>query len=325
MYPVTTVTAPNKRPLINTTATVIGSVVDQVRNDACSFGCNIYVVAQNPTLPVLTAPAPGVPLVGTISGTYRSGPYSVTGAADTQTGAPTTGEFRLDGIPVLVNGTPTPGGISACSLHVETLGSLGVAPGSYGEWWTAGVLNLLNIPLATPGTAVAYTGHHALASNLPVSSMLLTEGTIIRLTSPIDTTYSPWGAQLPGVFVQTEPVSRPLVSVTPRYAAPLPGSVMTISVCHNRMASGASSYGSSSPWPLQSLTCTWNGKKVRTSFGASTTVPSPSGGMMHLSVYTVTMTAHLPLPDAMTVLALEAPGLANPSIPSVVGENQVIY
>ncbi len=46
---------------------------------------------------------------------------------------------------------------------------------------------------------------------------------------------------------------------------------------------------------------------------------------MHLSVYSVTMTANLPLPGAMTVLALEAPDLANPSIPSVVGENQVIY
>lgn len=37
------------------------------------------------------------------------------------------------------------------------------------------------------------------------------------------------------------------------------------------------------------------------------------------------MTAHLPLPCAMTVLALEAPDPASPSIPSVVGENQVIY
>lgn len=325
LYPVTSTATPNKTPLINTTATIIGSVVAQLPNDMPSFGNNIYVVAQSPSLPLLATPVPGVPLVGTISGTYRSGPYSVTGALDTLTGAPTTGEFRLDGIPILVNGVLTPGGMSACSLHVEPLGSLGMMPSLFGEWLREPTLNLLNTPLAAPGVSIAYTGHHVPTGNLTVNSMLVTAGTIIRLTNPIDTTFSPWSAPSAGVFVQTDPVSRPLVGVTPRASAPAPGSVITISVCHNRMASGASSYGSSSPWPLQSLTCTWNGKTVRTSFGASTTIASPSGAMMNLSVYTVTMNASLALPGTMTVLALEAPDLANTGVPSVVGENQVIY
>ncbi len=144
-------------------------------------------------------------------------------------------------------------------------------------------------------------------------------------TTPIDTKASPWGNILTSVFVQNEPVSRPLVQVMPRNAAPLTGRVITITVSHNRMASGSSTLGSATPWPLQSLTCTWDSKKLPTSFVSTTPTPAPGGGTMNVSVYSVTVPANMLLPATVTVLALEAPDTGNPSVPSVVGENQVIY
>lgn len=343
LYPVKSLTsAVGKTPLINTTATIIGSLLDRTGAGRGSFGDNLFVVHQAIPQTSMGAPLPGTPQVGTVSGTYRSGPRSVTGSLDTLTTATCTGEFRLDGIPILVNGAPTSGGISEYALFVEPLGSIGLgAPhlGAtvgvppffavfFGEWWYEFILNSANNPLALPFAPISYAGHFSNGLNAltsvslcGVNSMLMAEGTIIRLDTPIDTTpLAPSGSP-----VQIELVSRPLIQVTPRNpAAPMPGTTLTITVSHNRVAGGAS-LSPTSPWPLQSLTCNWGGKMLPTAFVSSIVAPSPNGGTMYVSTYSVAIPASMPPQATVTVLGLEAPDPVLSSVRSVVGENQVVY
>jgi hypothetical protein len=235
LYPVTSLANPAKRPLINESASIIGSVMDPVN----SFGYNVFVI-PHVGLPAPAMPTPGFPSVGTVSGTYRSEPKSVTGVSDARAGALSTGEFRLDGIPA---GAPMD-----IALCLEPLGSLGLGFGAttnFGEWWYEASLNSLNnVPPGPLIASVAYTGFWNVA--LPVSSMRVAAGTIIRLDNAINMSVS---------GVQSLQVSRPLVEVSPRTFVPL-GGTMTITVSHNRAIPGAGTPGSPRPWPLQSLTCT---------------------------------------------------------------------
>ncbi len=314
LYPVTSIASSTKTPLINETASIVGSVT----HAASSFGHNIFVVNDVGVAP-LTLPPVGTPWVGTVSGTYRSGPQSVTGVSDTIAGAPCTGEFRLDGIPV-----SAPRNFALC---VEPLGSLGFGGGtlpataSFGEWWYESILNMLNLPPVLVSGSVAYVGYWNISATtlpaLPVSSMRMAPGTIIRLPGAID-------MNTVSNVLQSVPVSRPLVEVFPRNSLPL-GGTLTITVSHNRAAAGIGTVGSSNPFPLQSLTCKWKGTQLPTSFVSSTNAPGPAGGTMRVSVYSVAIPANLPQPATVTVLALEVPDLAYPSIASVVGENQVCY
>ncbi len=311
LYPVSAMTG-SRNFLINETASIVGAVAHPLN----SFGYNVFVIWDD-SLVSLTPPVPGVPLVGTVSGTHRSGPQSVTGVVDTSAGAVSTGEFRIDGVPA-----SSPANFALC---IEPLGRLGfgittgIPTAAFGEWWYEFTLNVLNQPPLPFTTQVTYAGfwntNLATPPVLPVSSMRMAPGTIIRLTDAINLSVS--GPQ----FV---PVSRPLVAVSPRNSVPLGGS-LTITVSHNRAAAGTGIPGSSNPFPLQALTCTWNGTQIRTSFVSSTAAPGPGGGTMNVSVYSVAIPATMPLPATVTVLALEVPDPANPAIKSVVGENQVRY
>lgn len=311
LYPVSAMSS-SKNFLINESASIVGSVADQLN----AFGYNVFAIQDGSLVP-LTAPLPGVPLVGTISGTYRSGPHSVTGAIDTSAGAVSTGEFRIDGIP-----TSGSANFALCIEPLDRLGfgiTSGMPTATFGEWWYEGVLNTLNLPPMSLAAAVTYAGYWdnnpTSPFPMPVSSMRMASGTIIRLDNPIDMSLG---------TPQIVPMSRPLVEVSPRNSVPL-GAFMTITVSHNRAAAGAGVPGSNRPFPLQSLTCKWNGTQLPTSFVASTTASGPGGGTMYVSVYSVAVPANLPQPATVTVLALEVPDLANPLIKSVVGENQVRY
>ncbi len=309
IYPVNTIVG-SKLPMINTTAVITGKVIDGATGNAGVFGMNAYVVRAPVPGTIPLTPSQTAPAVGTITGTARPDIYAITGVFDTSTGARCTGDFRIDGIPAIW------GGYYAYNLYLESPAASNFSTMFLGEWWFEAFLNAsVNIP--TPTTIpVIYTGTGQTPA-LVLSSLAVSAGTTIQLERPIDIRNS---ATNP---FQIDNVSRPLIHVSPRTSRPGPGTLISITVWHNRTA--CTSINPIIGPPLQSITCTWNGQKlpvtlVSTNFALpllSTTVPV-------ITQYTATIPAGTISPVVVEVTALEVPG-APGSAPSVVGRNMVIY
>ncbi len=314
LYPVNTISG-SKLPMINTSAVITGKVIDSggVYDGAGVFGMNAYLVEDFPALNPPISSTVNSPVVGTVTGVARPDSYAITGRLDTATGAPCSGDFRIDGVPALYGGTLN------YTLYIEPLGSLNLAPGNFSEWWIEPHFNPALNALGTAPVSVGYRGNGQFYSGaLPVSSMSVTAGTILQLESTIDIQ-----ASVPLPF-QICNVSRPLVHVSPRAARPSIGGTISITVEHNKTA--CTSAVPMAGKPLQSITCTWNGSSVPvalTSTNQALPLPIPMTTPI-MTQATVTVPSWATFPAVVEVLVLEVLG-APGSPPSVLGRNVVMY
>jgi hypothetical protein len=205
---------PAQRPLIND----FGRIEGRVTSDSfpSTFGLNVF------PLPVI---GPQVPSVGKFAGTARLPTVGgVVGRSDTSTGAPSSGEFRIHGVPAAV----------AYNLRTEPSESLGfnVTPNPAGgltwsEWIHDPNFNPQNnLPwgVLTEGPlAVTVLSRFAHGANSR-GTLYVAPGTVIELTVVMEQ-----------VSPSVEPVTRPVVELDRRTGRPIPfaGAAITATVTHD--------------------------------------------------------------------------------------------
>jgi hypothetical protein len=236
LYPVTSPGAsnvtPQPLPIRNAFGSMEGSVAilfpPNVRNQ---FGVNVIPRRQAAT----------DPRVGKISGTCRLTPgVGVVGAIDTATNILTSGEFRIDGIgngPNLSTSMPPPG--APYDLALEPLGSLGFqttpAGGiTWAEWFYDFTynpsINLLSfggqqLVVSAAPNGQWTSGPYGIGGSPSLGSLFVAPGTVIQLQ-----------LNLSNGAVYSEPVSRPVVMLSPRSGRPVPFSsagLVTATIIHD--------------------------------------------------------------------------------------------
>lgn len=296
LYPVQSLTS-TKRHLVNDCASITGSVVDTAGKGL--YALNVYLIpmlAPTSTAPYLM-PASGSPVVGTICGTARLGLNDVTGLQDTILIRSSSGQFRIDGIPVPSNGSP-----ARYAVVVEPMTFINIPQSSFAEWWTEGSINAtglntwpphqLTIPMYlgnSPDALINDYGYNTLGTGgtVQVGSIDMVAGTVINLARPI----------IAGASQQVEIVSRPLVQIplSARRTNPQ-GGVVPVTVHHN--------YGTN---PL-TVSAVLNGVAL-----AMTNVPTtggPDGVNAWTSIYNVTMPATIYSGSVFQFRATEMSGSA---------------
>jgi hypothetical protein len=188
-----------------------------------AFGINVF--------PLLAGANPQTyPDVGKVSGTATLSANDTVGRRDTQTGAPTSARFRMDGIVVGAGGSD----VSLCAEPLQSL--FNFAPGAttappFSEWWQfAGygnpVLNRvwnvgvdlsvqrqLNSRFAHPGASLG--------------TLFSFPGTVLEVDIDLPQAGFP-------LLVSAESVTRPAISILPRDASLLlPGATLTATVYHD--------------------------------------------------------------------------------------------
>ncbi len=301
----------SKDPLINTTATIRGTVF--VNSMSPRFGDNVFVLQRGfGATPLPAPPDTSYPRVGTISGTARLRPSDVVGAINTATGGRTSGGFEIIGIPATAPASQAPYG-TVYDVVAENLGfSLGNAPmPSYGEWYQDSFLNPsinaiglsqnqtrfvasdVNFMAGLPGQVPSW------ASTQVVSSLDVVRGTVIDLGSIVHA-----GGPNNIVF---DTRSRPLLYISPRTRPPAGGFVTLVS---------ASNY----PLNISSVSLTVNGIPFNLAAATiTTTAPVITATIQANLLLTVGVPARLVFTARETV----QPGATGVSFAT--GRNEVQY
>jgi hypothetical protein len=229
LYPVTGLAGcpPPKLPLINTSAVIRGHVL--LPGGQPLYGVNVTVCRHDPGVGTIVA---GLPPTGTVSGMFRLTPSEVIGKADLATGAPSSGAFDCEGVPISLGGvgsgmqTPLAFG-TVHDIALEPTESAGITAGNnagagastltFSEWVEDSVLN---VPPSNVWGSLSYvSGWVSNDGNGPVSSMEVAPGSIIDVNLVHNGT------------ITVEPVTRPLVQMTPRDCRPT--GTMTVTVISN--------------------------------------------------------------------------------------------
>lgn len=306
LYPVAMCDAPivGKLPWINRFGTIRGRAIYA---GAPQFGANVllssHVVSGTPTT------VPGVPFVGTVSGTARLAPTSIAGALDLGTNAATTGDYRLILVPPgswdIVGEPLTSAGIPLLPAPLPN-GGTGLFPITFGEWWNhvppapnpsinAGYNPLWNT-VASPGqTAIVSSA----GSGSTLDSLQVVPGSVIDVQTPIELAGSP----------AFENVSRPLVEILERgLVAGLIPPTITVRV-------------TSATTTLPRVVMTANGNNVSPSY-----VSGPLGSGPFTWTFTLASAA-IPTGSLrpLNVTAMAKEGTTPPYGTSVTGINTVIY
>lgn len=231
----------NKAPLINSTATIRGAVLDPQGNPR--FGDNVFVLPRGWSDPMTTPPGAVVPQVGTVSGTARLLASDVVGFKNNRTGQRCSGSFEILGVPAGAIGAGGSGTYGTmydviAENHAFSLG--GAARPSYGEWVYEPFLNATENAITLNDHQVRlYASGGQVGGGLPgflsswtstpvVSSFSVVEGTVLDVghighaggpaASAVDTT------------------SRPLLHISPRTRPPANGFVMLTCVSNYPLA-----------------------------------------------------------------------------------------
>ena len=298
LYPVRALTQfPPKRHLINDCASITGTIVDTAGVQGL-YALNVFLIPMtsfgNPILP----PA-GSPVVGTMSGIARLGPSDVTGLQDSTLMRPTSGRFRIDGIPM----SPNASGITRYAIVVEPMPFVGIGQGSFAEWWMEGLINAAGLnawPTYTISASAVLNdyGFPLAVGTVRVGATDLVPGTVINLATPIQ-----FGA---GAVIDY--VSRPLVQIplAARTANPQ-GTVVTVTVLHN--------FGGTS----LNVSAVING--VALPIVKVNLTGGPDGFSPWTSTYNVTMPAAIPVGSVFQFRAMEGSG----SLSTVKGMSEARY
>ncbi len=313
LYPVQTLTA-TKRHSINDCASITGSIVELSGTFSRGlYALNIFLIPMPASVP--GAAPQGGPVVGTISGTARLGLNDVTGVQDTILLRRTSGQFRIDGIPV-----SSTGAVTRYAIVVEPMTFINIPQSSFGEWWSEGVINAVGLGLntwpahhliiptyLTPGAfsdaLINDFGLNTLGGGgtVQVGSIDMVPGTVINLAAGIT---AGGGVQLEGGFG----VSRPLVKI-PYYTRHVtPNScVVPVQVMHN--------FGGS---PL-TVSAVLNGVALLVVPVSMT--GGPNGVMAWTSTFNVSMPALIPAGSVFRFQAKESGG----TIRTVAGMGEARY
>ncbi len=236
LYPVRAMNSPPatlKRHAINDCASITGTIVD-ASGTLGMYALNVFLIPMPAAGSNLS---PGAPVVGTISGTARLGPNDVTGLRDSTLFTPSSGRFRIDGIPMSVTSS-----ITRYAIVVEPMSFVSIPQGSFGEWWSEPVINPIGFGNGLNLWPTTVTTNAVLINNLgaalsgtggtvQVGSIDMMPGSVINLAKPI----------LAGTGVQVESVSRPLVKLPASMLQMNPqastntinGGVESVTVFHN--------------------------------------------------------------------------------------------
>ena len=213
LYPIAMCDSPTlgKLPWINRFGTIRGKAIYA---GVPQFGANVllssHVVSGTPVT------VPGVPVVGTVSGTARLAPTSIVGALDLGTSAATTGDYRLILVPTgswdIVGEPLTSAGIYLAPNALPN-GGTGLFPVTFGEWWyhTATAPNASINPGYNPlWNTTTSPGQTAIISSAgsgsTLDSLQVVPGSVIDVQTPLELAGSP----------AFENVSRPLVEILQR-------------------------------------------------------------------------------------------------------------
>ncbi len=313
LYPVRALIPPPatlKRHAINDCASLTGTIMDP-SGTLGMYAMNVFLIP----MPALGANlTPSTPVVGTISGTARPVPTDVTGLRDSALLTPSSGRFRIDGIPMSLTSA-----VTRYAIVVEPMAFVSIPQTSFGEWWSEPTINPigfggLNLWPTTVTSSALLINNYGLplsgtGGSVWVGSLDMMPGTVINIARPI----------IAGSSVQTESVSRPLVELpasvremNPQASTPTNLGVEQVKVHHN--------FGSA---PLRVSAVLKNGTTttVLAVTPAGTTGGPMNGATEWISTFNVTMPAIIPAGSVFQFRATEM----SASMPVVTGMSEARY